>query len=88
MLIKMGSLNKIKASIRVETPEGKMYVSQCEKFGLDPDLLGRKCEYKNETWTVEGMNKRGKLYFIHLKNERDVVMPIDIPTLKAKVKLV
>ena len=88
MKIQMNSLNKVKAAIRAETPEGKLYIKHCTEFGLAPDILGKECEYKNETWTVEGLLKRGRLYFIRLKNERDVTMPIDINTAKNKLKLI
>lgn len=87
-MIKMGALGQITASIRAETEAGRLYIKNCEKFGLDPELLGRKCEYRNNIYTVEGLYKRGRLYFIYLKNDR-YEMPIDISVLKdpKKVKL-
>lgn len=84
----MGLLDKIKASVRVETPEGRLYVKYCSEFGLDPNMLGQKCEYNNQVYTVAGLSKRGRLFYVCLKND-NFELPIDIATLKnpKKVKM-
>ena len=65
-------LDLLEQAISADTPAEKLFVKNCEKFGINPSRLHSNIKFvvTGDIYEVIGLEKRGRLYYILAKNKK------------------